>query len=286
MPHVTLPTRMLILAAVLAAPGCERGATPDASTGDAPRAALPAPALYERSLVFVGHGDEPVGAVLDFSVLDSGSVVVRTVRGWLGGEAWTSVAEEAWRMEPMRDPWRIVPHGPLRLVAGDDQRIEKLILEREVAPLRLAPGADLAAATPSPTLDYILRRARLGIGGEEHTGVLLDVQRVRALADTIAARGGDEAIVLTGDADEAVVLVGGQATWIPRDGRSRTVEGVQLIPAGPARWRITTPRGILVGELAVVAGAAGPAPRAVRGWIERAGRRSPVSGVMLTREPA
>lgn len=273
----------------LAATACDRAESPRRGAEPSTLETLAVPAFYERRMVFVEEGaGRPVHAVLGFSVADSGDATRRRAHGWLFRSDWAPVLDEAWSMRPMREPWRLVPHGPLRLIAGTDERIEALIVDRPGTPLRIMPGTELATYATAPTLEYVLRQARMRVGEEEHVGVLLDLQRVRPLGDSAAGPDTGREIVVAAGEDTRLVVVDGMAAWIERGEPLRTVEGVRLVASAPDRWRIDAPGSGVSGELEVVgADTAGDRTRvhAVRGWIERAGRRRDVAGTVLATEP-
>ncbi|HUG41280.1 MAG TPA: hypothetical protein VMM12_12390 [Longimicrobiales bacterium] len=139
-------------------------------------------AAYDRRLVFLGPGEDlPTAAIFDFAALSDSTALRRGVRARIvDGVEWVALMDEGWEMEPMRDPWRLVPHGPLEVIVGDAGEMDALLFRGEVD-LRLEPGATIAEYSPDPGTQLVLRQARLRFGSEPVPGILLDAQLARAV---------------------------------------------------------------------------------------------------------
>ena len=147
-------------------------------------------AAYDRRIVFLGPGDDlPTAVIFDFAALGDSASLRRGVRARLvDGAEWLPLLDAGWVMEPMREPWRIVPFGPLKLVAGDEGEIDALLFRGDVD-VRLEPGAPIAEYSPDAGTQLLLRQGRLRLGGEPVPGIILDAQLARAVtpADFAAA---------------------------------------------------------------------------------------------------
>lgn len=196
-PRIRLAVPLLLCLAALA--GCEDGPpwgsdAPGQTTIDrdvfGPRAA------YDRRVIFLGAGDElPTAAVFDFATLSDSAGMRRGVRARLvDGAEWIPLLDAGWVMEPMREPWRLVPHGPLTMVVGDEGDIDALLFRGDVE-VRLEPGIALAEYSPDAGTQLLLRQGTLQLGGEPVPGVLLDAQLARAVtrSDLAAAAPAGEA---------------------------------------------------------------------------------------------
>jgi hypothetical protein len=239
-------------------------------------------AAYERRFVFLGPGQRlPTAAVMDFVALNDGEGLQRGMRARVAdGTDWHRVADAGWEMERMRDPWRLVPHGPLRLVVGETGELSALVLRGD-AEFRLEPGALLAEHTPDAGTQLVLRQGRLDLGGELVPGILLDAQLGRAHSvaaarerrrlnaespdragvpdATPAAQPGVESLLLDNSGYFLVLATSaaGPLAWIHHAGQDEVRAGARLEAIGwePAEdgsqvanaWRLTIED--VVGEL-------------------------------------
>lgn len=189
-------TRLLLLLPLLAAAtGCENGApwaNGDAESRGQPVLDLGPTAAFERLFVFLGPGDRiPTAAVFDFSALSDSVGVRRGVRGRLAdGDAWVPLLDVGWEMGVMHEPWRIVPHGPLKLMVADGGELSAVAFRGEPS-VRLEPGALLAEATPDAGTQLLLRQAALVMDGEVVNGILLDAQLARTVPASAPLRRAD-----------------------------------------------------------------------------------------------
>jgi hypothetical protein len=191
--------KQLVLAAVCvaaAAPACENGIP---SARDQNRS-VQAPvdfgptAAYERRLIFLGPGQRlPSAAIVDFVSVSDSLGLRRGVRARLAdGDDWSSLMDAGWEMERMREPWRLVPHGPLRLVVGDAGDLGAVVF-RSDPEVRLEPGATVAVLSPDPGLQLVLRQGRLVLGADLINGIMLDTQLGRSLDASASRRARDPA---------------------------------------------------------------------------------------------
>ncbi len=132
---------------------------------------------YSRQMIFVAS-DGTAAALLDYATIDAGPALRRTARGWAeGGSGWIPLYDLAWEGASVRRPWRLVPHGPLRVRVGLADEIEGLsVRDEETELLTLENGDFLAEWDPATTTQVVLRTASLALGGEPMTGWLIDAR--------------------------------------------------------------------------------------------------------------
>ncbi len=192
---------LIVLTVVLAATACESG--PGGSPVDQEVTPDYGPtAAYNRRLVFLGPGARlPTAAVFDFVALSDSLGLRRGVRARVvNGVRWRALMDEGWAMAPMRNPWRLVPHGPLKITVTEAGDLGALI-HRDSAITRLYLGATIAEHSPDVSTQLVLRSARLAVDDESVPGVLLDTQLgrsvnpqfvQRARSDTLDAADADD----------------------------------------------------------------------------------------------
>lgn len=300
-----MPFLLLMLGLVLAACRGDGGADFD------PEGPAGAPAVYERRLLFLAPDEEPhLGALFDFSTVPAGTALRRSARGWLHLEdGWRELLDLAWEMEPMREPWRLVPHGPLRLVVGDDDDIEAVVHRTESNLLRLITGQDAAGWVPHAEGQLRLRGSRLHVDGHEADGMVLDLQLVhRGEGDQLGRPGGREAFLADG-LGMYLVVADTRATapfaWMRRGHEEETwreasIEVIEsrVLQDGdegggldvPTGWRLFSREGGLYGEIQPIADRIRRADadtsaglvrvHAVRGWVDVLGERRQVVGIV------
>lgn len=277
----------ILLALVLAIPACDDGG------GGAPPAQDPTPdfgptAAYNRRLLFLGPGGD-IAAVFDFAALSDSIGIRRGARARLGdGNGWRALLDDGWEMESMREPWRLVPHGPLKMTVGEAGDLSALV-HRDTVPTRLELGQVLAEHSPDVGTQLVLRTGRLVRADQSLAGIVLDVQLGRAVSSAQAVREtapegrggagagqgagspatpialpGAEALLLDGQGYLAALATatGGSLAWIRSGDRSDVRPGARLEPTAwsaaeddsiqvPTAWRIVSASGLLTGELTV-----------------------------------
>ena len=348
---------LLIILCALAA--CEEGAPWRADAAEeevVDRDVFGPTAAYDRRLIVLGPGEElPTGAIFDFAALSDSSVVERGIRGRLiDGAEWVPLMDSVWEMDSMREPWRLVPLGPLRLIVGDAGELDALVFDGEQM-VRLETGSVIAEYSPDAGTQLVLRQGQLRLGDEPIQGILLDAQLARAItrpraqasgaaqrsgagqapgaagSDSVPADSAEESIAPTpapdtADADstrtgpfpgsragtEALLLdnsgyyavfaasAEGDMAWLHTGGRDDVRPAARLqptawedLPGGarvPSSWRITSPDGVLSGELQAeaadhtaldgVGGTGAMAYVVVSGYVEDRGVRRNVYGLV------
>lgn len=244
-----------------------------------------AEASYGRHFVFVsGSADAPRAAVFDFVTLLASDSVHRSARVWVGDPAgWTRLHDSEWSDAPMREPWRLVPHGPLRLVVDDAGEVDALLL-RTNEQLSLTTMPPRGEWSPTEALSFRVRQAGLDIGGEALAGVVLDVHAgVEGAMAEVPGR-----LFMTDGSGLLLVVAetGASPAWLRDGAREETFDSVTVAPleGGVVGWRIAAPSGGLAGEVVVVGTPLAATDRGegiglVRGWIEVRGERRDVFGV-------
>jgi hypothetical protein len=291
-------TITLLLLCLLPLAGCEdmgwRHDRTDDRAGSG--SALGPAATYERRLLFLATGPElPAAATFDFTAVPDSAGLRRTAGIQLAADRrWTRLLEGSWSTDRIREPWRILPHGELRVVVNDAGEVDALALSGDPG-LRVEPGPLLAESSPDAGTQLVLRAASLTTEDSTYRGVLLDAQVGRAVETPSAAPTSIEALLAHGSGYHAVVVraAGGHLAWVNDDGESRIHRGVRLEQRGEGPedegpgdegatvWLIAgLPElsGRLRIELADTAAVPGYA--LVSGWVEDDGVRRDVFGLV------
>jgi hypothetical protein len=265
---VTPPRLLLGTLLLLAACGGEAPQV-DAPVEVAPSAPPPG-RTYERALVFTTLRSDSVLLVpwlVEARARPGG--VDRRARGWLlrGGE-WEPFLAQEWETPPTNAPWRILPQGPLRLIVGLDDALERVAYIEGAQRLEVALGASLAEWSGRRGEVFQLADAGLTLGEGSTPGIVLDMNRVR---ETAEGRSGDWLFVVSGDSLQVVLhtpLAGGNQEegawrgWVRLDFREVPVSMVTVDWAAlrafdrarrdvPVSWTLTSADAPLEGVLEV-----------------------------------
>src|SRR5690606_5390222 len=251
-------TIILLMLVLLAA--CDRSERQGAAATSGRSGGESVGATYDRSFLLLSlRADTPVAAALKFTAVDGGTAIRRSAGAWLARDgAWARLLEQAWQTEPMREPWRLVPHGPFRLVVGEGSEIEALIHRADSTGFRLEPSSPLAEWGAGDGVQLRLRRGTLSLGRESLVGLLLDVQTGAPLAQSPET----EVAFVTDRQSRSLVVAKGvdgrTGAWLRSETESLDWDRVTVtpIPADgavpgdpPSGWRIAEPTGALMGEL-------------------------------------
>ena len=291
-------SRCLLLLA-LAGGGCDRVGAPGPPEDAVDAAgAAPALALYRREILFLSQDDEGNAAALASQVRPAENRARRSTHAWLRrtGE-WTPLLQDQWDAAPLRQPWRILPHGTLRVLVEDGGELESFIFGRAADATRLNPGPLAAEWTSGPEARVLLREGELLVGGTGAPGLVLDVELG---APTLPAGRIGAALFLVDTAGAAVAAVRlpeGGLRLLSFGGALPEEAGVRLERAG-AGWRLTEAEGgEVLGQLDPVGDAAAAdsvvdphalptrPPVAVSGWVVAAGTRRSVHGLLFGEGP-
>jgi hypothetical protein len=280
---------------------CNRSDPPQVKA-ERPRAdAEGAVVAYARRFLFLsGREAAPGAVVLNFETLSAPLAIKRQAGAWRARDGkWEGLLDLAWSEEPIREPWRLVPHGPLRLIADERGEVEALLSRAEKGAFRLAPALLLGEWSLDDAAQYRVRRAELRLGsGQPLAGVLFDAQ---SGAPGARGTGPSTELFLTDGGELHLILnapdsASGQL-WI-RDGeRAEVREGVALArdstrangpirieaAGGGLKGEFTLPGEVLALPRPRAAGEEDASPGAlhlVRGWIELGGKRRTLFGVL------
>ena len=272
--------------------------------------------VYERNLVFATFtGDSAFVVPWLVSAQTRPGGVLRHARGLLArGGSWEAFYEEAWETPPTRTPWRILPHGSLRLVVGEGDAVEGVIFSEGQRQLELEiTGGALIEWTGMRGQVYRLMDGAAYLSDQRVGGLILDMSRVHGAEE---AAHGDWAFLTSGDSLQVILenptasppgTPGGCRIWARLDYRdlqwpSVTVDWAEVSAYQPARqdvpvsWTVTSDDGRVSGVLEVqsahVEAGEGPGPLLpvdalflVAGTLRLEGRSFPVRGLFRHTRP-
>lgn len=265
------PFITLLFLALLA--GCGEPPMPRSSDSGPPEAGTgepspPSRGAYERSVVFTTTGSDStlvVPWVMEASVRPGS--VDRVHRGWLlRAGSWEPFFRAEWETAPTREPWRVLPRGPFRILVGEGDRLDRIIFDGGSRQLEVVLDQTLAEWTGNRGGSFNVLEGGLILAERRVAGTILDVsQGIRledgALGDWLLLHSGDSLTVVIQaplyDADEPPyqgwgIRDGDELQW-PRI-RVDWLETRAYEPARrdiPFRLAITTPDGELEGTLEV-----------------------------------
>lgn len=154
--------------------GSTAGAESDPGAADSPSATRRA---FERTLVFATSSPSSrlmVPWILEASTRPGG--VDRLHRGWLvSDQEWEAFYREGWEVGPLREPWRVLPRGPFRILVGEGDRLDRVVYEDAGRSLQLTLDEPLAEWTDSRGGSFSVLRGGLILGDRRISGRVLDV---------------------------------------------------------------------------------------------------------------
>ena len=279
-----MPYRALLLAfGAFALGACDPGTSDGGRRGERDEAAR---AEYSREMIFIA-ADATGAALLDFTAADVGTVVRRGARGWAeAGSGWTPLYDLTWEGAPVRRPWRLVPHGPIRLRVGDNDEVEAIsVRDQDVDLAVLETGDFVAEWSPFGTAQVVLRGATLALGGDAIAGWLVDARfgvTRQAAEDTTGgfAPNGNDAPPIA----PAAEMPQDDSAGVPAEPDSVVNDATTRLQAGPrpAAMAVRSLRGVLVGaqgETLVIA----ETETGLGGWLWTDGGETTLPIVTLTR---
>jgi hypothetical protein len=252
------------LCAVLAGCGEPGEQTPPerpAPSASESRSAEPLPgAFYHTELTFVGRGEAPALLHLRFdNRTDSVSIRLR-YRGWFGGEQWTELIDHRDSLPVPRAAWRILPTGPVRIVAGEGGEPSSVILQLQDADLRLDSHGAIGSWNSSTGQRESLRLAELLVEAGAETGLLLARQRARRI-DALAEEDYGQYFLLSDTTGNGILLMRDSTSpdapvtaWTWFDGIEGEWDDAMILTLAasegtPGRWSFDLPEAGVLGEL-------------------------------------
>jgi hypothetical protein len=272
-PTLSLFGAGLLLMSLLA--GCDPSAKPPAETqGLEPDSLTPTRNFqarhYERHIVFLTfQGDSTLIVPWSFSARTRPDGVDREVRGWLArSETWDAFLWERWEAPPNSAPWRILPHGPVRLVVGAEDAVETILFQEGGRNLEVSPGELLVEWSGQRAQTFRIHEGRIVLSDQTVEGHVLDVSRAWQAGNEPP---GDWGILLSGDSLQVVLEDPGgdpagdpagraytlraRIEFLTREWRDVRLTWSELRAFEPARrdipmsWEIETEEGDLSGSL-------------------------------------
>ncbi len=272
---------------------------------------------YSTSLQFLPVESGGIRALsLQFANLASSQALSRRYTGWLlSGSRWRSVLDVEDEDLPLREPWRLFPADSLRLTVTGDGDPEALILRAGSSRYSLELGTLLDGWEDRAGTWHEIREASWLQQARRVKGIAVQHRFAIAEPEQPAIFGPYERAILRAADGSILVLFstrtpqdyGDPFAWMYADGltrrwtavEARTVEvanSSQLRRNVPIRIWFRIPEPDIKGEFSAVErqynelpADAGPKPYnallRVRGWIEFAGERRTVEGLLELGEP-
>ncbi len=188
LPTPPFPVAILLTAAgLLTASGCDRDPPPErpgargtgAGTGTLVTTPAPRELVFDREFLFLSVSSDPAIAIPWFFRSRAQVGGVRRDRSvWLQrGETWEALVQESTLGPTSRTPWRLLPEGTVRLIVGEEDRVEALLLRNGPAELETRLVEFLTEWT-RPTGDPVrLFQARAVFPSGPVEGYVLDLPR-------------------------------------------------------------------------------------------------------------
>jgi len=314
---VSAPVRWAVVAAGIGLSACS-GSKPEPAAsqiqegGAAPTRSF-AGRIYERNFVFMTlDGDSAFFVPWLMTMRTEPGAVQREVHGFLARSGtWEEFYSESWTTPPSRAPWRILPHGSLRIVVGEGDAIDGILFQEGSRDLELDMDDVLQEWTGPRGETFRLRKGAAYLSDRRVDGLVLDVARGRGVEE---AKSGDWAFLVSGDSLQVVLespqlaargTVNAYRGWARLDFRNLqwpalTIDWTEVRAYQPARrdvpvaWTVSSESddvsGVLEVTTAQVHAGAGPGPVMpvdalfeVAGTLEIQGGTYPVRGLFRHR---
>jgi hypothetical protein len=312
-------TVTLTLACLLCAGACSpetASDTPSDAAADPPGSRSGTPSVtateYTVSLQFLPlEGTATRGITLEFANTATSSGLGHSYLGWeLSRSGWRSILEADFQAPPTQAPWRLFPTDAVRLTVNTDGDPDVLIMRVGSADYTLDLEGHLDGWEDRAGTRHEVREATLTRRGERVTGVTVQHRFAIPEPDQPARFGPYERVILRSE-DGAVIVFfhtrspevfGNDYAWMYADGltrrwtalETRTVEvanSSQLRRNVPIRTWFRIPEPDIRCELTAAERIfnelpADTGPKSyhalywVRGWIEFAGERRNVEGLL------
>jgi hypothetical protein len=227
---------------------------------------------YERHIVFItSQGDSTLLVPWSFTARTRPDGVDREVRGWLArSDTWDPFLSERWEGPPNAAPWRLLPHGSLRLVVGFEDALETIIFQEGARNLEVNLGHLLVEWSGQRAQRYRIHEGAIILSDQTVDGHILDMTRAWATGDVPP---GDWGILLSGDSLQLAMEDldpepgpegGAFSIWARVEFLDRQWQRVRLTWSEvrafesarrdvPMSWEIQSPEGDLTGSLTAMA---------------------------------
>jgi hypothetical protein len=212
-------------------------------------------------MIFVGGREAtPAIVVFDHMVLSGPTAVERSAAFWhSGAESWQPLLDLQWTDLPIREPWRLIPHGSFRILVDDTGEVEALHGEGEQGAFYLSAVGRLGGWSPDEPPHYQLHLGEWNLAGDSVAGLLVDIQPSARAAHAAPEPVPTELFLTDGAQFHLIASLPAGAPpsapgelWLQRGERTETMEGVLLakdtLPDVVA-WRIDARSGELQGEI-------------------------------------
>jgi hypothetical protein len=223
--------------------------------------AAPLPgALYHTELTFVGREEEPSLLHLRFdNRTDSVSIRMR-YRGWFGGAEWSGILDHADSLPVPRAAWRILPTGPVRIVAGEGGEPASVILALPEGSLRLDSRGAIGSWNSRTGHRESLHLAELLDGSGAEAGLLLARQSARRVDEAPDDERGQYFLVSDTAGNGLLIMRDNTSpdspvtAWTWFDDTEMEWSNVLMLALAapedaPGRWSFEFPEAGLLGEL-------------------------------------
>ena len=274
--------------------------------------------IYERNFVFTTlSGDSSFLVPWLISAQTRPGGVQRHARGFMArGASWEAFYDQRWETPPTRTPWRVLPHGSLRLLVGEGDAVESVLFTEGQRQLELEfGGSPLVEWTGAKGQLHRLQEGAVYLSDQRIPGMILDMSRVHGADE---GDQGDWAFLISGDSLQVVLenpsarppgTVGGYRVWARLDFRDLqwpgvTVDWAEVTAFQPARqdipvsWTLSSSdpgsplEGVLQAQSAQIPAGEGPGPLLpvdalflVGGTLRLDGRTFPVHGLFRHTRP-
>ena len=228
---------------------------------------------YERHIVFLTfQGDSTLVVPLAFSAHTRPEGVDRDMKGWLArGLTWDPFLAETWSGPSNAAPWRILPHGPVRLVVGQGDALESVLFQEGGRNLEVSIGELLVEWSGQRAQTYRFHESTIVLADQTVEGHLFDLSR--AWDPGADPPPGDWAILLSGDSVQIALedlasesgeeggawVLHARVSFLDRQWRGVRLVWADVRPFEPARrdvpmeWAIQSEEGDLEGNLTTTA---------------------------------
>jgi hypothetical protein len=221
-------------------------------------------ALYSTELSFVGRGADPSLLHLRFDHRTDSASIHLHYRGWFGGVEWSQVFDHQDSLPVPRAAWRILPTGPVRVMAGEGGEPSSLVIALPEGDLRLDSRGAIGTWNSASGQRESLRLAELLDETGAEAGLLLGRTSARHVDDGPAPGQGQYFLVTDTTGNGLAIMRESTApdapvtAWTWFDDTEAEWDDVLVLTLAasedsPGRWSFEFPEAGLLGELRGVA---------------------------------